>query len=81
MITLLYAELTPQMLYFQERLKELALTHQLCKQEDLREPELRYGSDQVRGEAAIAAYLDELEVLVQQWYACRCDKYEDNADD
>ncbi len=78
MILLLYPALTPQILRFQERLKEMVLSYQLCQQEGLQEPELQYGSDIVQGGPAIEAYLDELEELVQQWYACRCDKYEDD---
>jgi len=73
MIILSYPLLTPRVQCWQQRLEEMVLAHELCLQPELASPCLENGQDQAQGEASIEAYLYELEQLLKQWYACRCD--------
>jgi hypothetical protein len=73
MIILFYPELTPRITHWQQRLEEMVLPHQLCPQPGLTLPYLENGADLLQGESSIERYLDELEHILKQWYACQCD--------
>ncbi|MDN5200254.1 hypothetical protein QQ008_02755 [Fulvivirgaceae bacterium BMA10] len=63
-------------LRFQERLEEMTVSHKVILHDTLKEPILKQGKELYTGIETINDFLKELEIFMQQWYECRCDKYE-----
>ena len=71
MITLKYASGDAALNRVEEKLRSLSLAFQ---KEENDSPEIRLedSSRSIEGEAAILAYLEELEQELGQWYYCSC---------
>jgi phage host-nuclease inhibitor protein Gam len=76
MLTLYYSSKTKEVAVWQDRLQRMTIKHRLIRKEELAEPQLLDGEDDIQGVASINIHLDKLEDFVKSWYEDRCDKYE-----
>lgn len=60
-----------------ERLEKMSLARNVIESTETKTPLLKEGADTYKGCEDINAFLTKYESLVDQWYACRCDKYEE----
>ncbi|OOQ56778.1 hypothetical protein [Mucilaginibacter pedocola] len=80
MITIYYKHTLSKPDEWTVRLDATFSKYQLIADESLTQPKLIEGDKQIEGIAAIDAYIESLEQLVNGWYEDRCDKYEFDAD-
>jgi len=60
-----------------ERLEKMSLARAVIESKESKTPLLKEGADTYEGCEDINSFLTKYESFVDQWYACRCDKYEE----
>ena len=61
-----------------DRLEEMSLARKVIESEQTKIPLLKQGTESYKGCDDINSFLIGFESFVEQWYECRCDKYEFN---
>jgi hypothetical protein len=63
-------------LLLKERLEEMSLARRIIESPKTKIPLLKEGGEAYKGCEGINSFLIKYESFVEQWYECRCDKYE-----
>ena len=63
-------------LHLKERLEEMSLARKVIESKKTKIPLLKEGGEIYTGCKEINFFLDKYESIVEKWYECRCDKYE-----
>ncbi len=61
---------------WKNRLEDMCVSHKIVESKTLSHPYLLQGAEKHEGIAVINRWMDDYELLIKQWYECRCDKYE-----
>jgi len=75
MIHLTISDQDPKQVQLMERLDDLSLARKIDLDASAQQPVLVHDKKSYTGIDDITKYLDEMEVYMKQWYACRCDMY------
>ncbi|UXX79341.1 hypothetical protein N7E81_18470 [Reichenbachiella carrageenanivorans] len=77
MIDLRITSTLKEELVWQAQLKEWCAAHQVTVDTTLAEPEIYEGKKKAIGIAAIEAFLKEYKTFMDDWYDCRCNKWQE----
>ncbi|GAA4307956.1 hypothetical protein GCM10023149_01660 [Mucilaginibacter gynuensis] len=80
MITIYFPADSKEISGWKDRLDNIFLKYQLIEEPDITQPRLTDDEKQAEGVAAIEAYMESMEQLVQGWYEDRCDRYDFDPD-
>jgi len=78
MVHLIISEKDPKQMTIVDGIKSLSLAHQIRFESQRIEPLMIAYGKEYEGFYPINIGLIELEKLVEGWYECRCDKYEND---
>lgn len=71
MITITYADRNRKVDQWVETFEEVVLSHQLVRDTQLKEPILKVGKEEIRGEQAITNYVAQLKQdMMRTWATC-----------
>ncbi|MEO9967886.1 MAG: hypothetical protein ABJF11_18990 [Reichenbachiella sp.] len=60
-----------------DQLKEWCVAHEVIQNESLQVPELHEGGKKMVGTREIEDFLKEYRTFMDDWYDCRCDKWQE----
>lgn len=76
MIALTISSADPQHVAIEKQLEKMSLARHVTVDHDIQVPVLIHDEKVYEGLPAIEEYLVCLQGLVEEWYECRCDKYD-----
>ncbi len=77
MLQLTISDKDPAQVALKERIEDLSLSRKITINNALKLPVLKHDHEVYEGSEKISRYLDEFEVYMKNWYACRCDMFEE----